>query len=542
MKFLACIVILCGWSGWVVAAQEDDSLPLIVRNVSVDRHDVFDRSSTDWFFGAGILNALHTVTKQYVVEDEFLFEEGDDLDTTALLETERMLRRIGIFSNVSVSYTQVGRDSADITVLTQDRWSLRPAVLFGTGGGITNIGGKLEDVNLFGTATQAMVYGMYRTENNIGWEGMAQITQRRLFRSEVNLVAALRANSVRTAQTLQFIKPYRTMSTPWAFGLGAWNAYGNDFFYDADQFNPTLLPFHDREIEGWISQASGEGDRLFTSASVRLSDVSRGVASSRQAFDNTGHFLVSFSSISQKYQRSQFLNGYETEDVQEGAWGSAIIGRVFSLGNGGQTMWYLGGVAEQSRYVAKDLYLFGHVGAGTGFGGNKALYTYLEISGLGHWRASDNFVVAARVNSQTAWNWSAFRQLILDFESGMRGYGANGLSGDNRIITNTELRWFPGWKAWIFGFSGVAFYDAGTVWNQGVGVQKAQFHNAVGLGFRLHNLKASGSDAVFRFDFAYNMDTKSFSGLIFTVSQLFSAFGSHQYRAPDVLGRDLDLQ
>jgi hemolysin activation/secretion protein len=270
--------------------------------------------------------------------------------------------------------------------------------------------------------------------------------------------------------------------------------------------------------------------------------VSRAVPSSRQAFDNTGHFLVAFSSIAQTYQRSQFLNGYETEDVQEGAWGSATIGRVFSLGNGGQTMWYLGGQAEQSRYVASDLYLFGRIAAGTGFGEGRALYTYLEIAGLGHWRLSDNFLLTSRVTSQTAWNWSAFRQLVLDFESGLRGYAANGLSGDNRIITNSEIRWFPGWKAWIFGFSAVAFYDAGTVWNQGAGLQQTRFHNAVGLGFRFHNLKASGSDAVFRFDFAYNMDTKSFTGLIFNVSQMFSAFGSHKYRIPDVLGSDLDLE
>lgn len=541
MKWITGFLLLIG-SVVCSIAQQSDSLPLIIRSISVERHDIFDEEQADWFFGASLLNALHTTTKSYIVEDEFRFEEGDDLDTTALLETERILRRMGLFANVRVTYKQVGRDSADIEVITQDRWSLRPALLFGTGGGVTSLGGKLEEVNLFGTATQAMVYGLYRTENDIGWEGMAQITQRRLFRSEVNLVAALKANRFRTDQTLQFSKPYRTMNTPWAFGLGGWNAFGSDFFYDGSNSQPALLPFHNREYVGWISQASGERDWLFTSASVRISDVDRGVSTSRQAFDNTGHFLVAFSSIAQSFRRSQFLNGYETEDVQEGAWGSAIIGRIFSLGNGGQTMWYLGAQAEQSRYVTSDLYLFGHVSAGTGFGTNKALYTYLEISGLGHWRVSDNVVVAGRVRSQTAWNWSAFRQLVLDYESGLRGYQANGLSGDNRIVTNTELRWFPGWTAWIFGFSGVAFYDAGTVWNQGVGLQAVRFHNAVGLGFRLHNLKASGEDAVFRFDFAYNMDTRSFSGLIFTVSQMFSAFGSHQYRPPDELGADLDLQ
>lgn len=528
-------------SATVLSAQAD-TIPRIIRSIMIDRRDIFDERYDDWFFAAPILNALHTTTKEFIVEDELLFNEDDDLDTTILLETERNLRRMGLFSSVVVRYVPVGEDSADIVVETQDRWSLRPALLLGTGGGITNIGAKLEDVNLFGTATQAMVYGLYRTENDIGWEGMAELTQRRLFRSEVNLVAALRANRIRTDQTIQFTKPFRTMSTPWAFSVSGWNAFGSDFFYESSARNPSLLPFHERSVVGWISQASGERDRLFTSASIRLSDVQRGIPSSRQAFDNTGHFLVAFSSIAQSFRRTRFLNGYETEDVMEGAWGSAIIGRVFSLGNGGETMWYLGGQAEQSRYVAKDIYLFGKVNAGTGFGASSALYTYLELAGTGHAKLSDHVVLAANIRSQTAWNWNAFRQLILDFESGLRGYAANGLSGDNRIVTNTEVRWFPGWTAWIFGFSAAAFHDMGSVWNQGTGLSTTRFHHAVGLGFRIHNLKAAGADAVFRFDFAYNMDTRSFTGLIFNVSQAFSAFGSHQFTPPDVQGADLDLR
>jgi outer membrane protein assembly factor BamA len=533
----AALLILAG-----SAHARVDSLPRIIRSITIERRDIFDERQNDWFFAAPILNALHTTTKEFIVDDELLFNEDDDLDTTVLLETERNLRRMGLFSSVRVSYAPVGTDSADVLVETQDRWSLRPALLLGTGGGITNVGAKLEEINLFGTATQVMMYGLYRTENDIGWEGMAELTQRRLFRSEVNLLAALRANEVRTDQTIQFTKPYRTMSTPWAFSIGAWNAFGSDFFYQDRARDPELLPFHERSVEGWISQASGERDQLFVSASVRLSDVRRGVPESRQAFDNTGHFLVAFSSIAQDYRRTQFLNGYETEDVMEGAWGSAIIGRVFSLGDGGQTMWYLGGQAEQSRYVTKDLYLFGGVGAGTGFGTSSALYTYLELNGLGHLKLSDEFLVAAKVRSQTAWNWNAFRQLSLDFESGLRGYEANGLSGDNRVVTNGELRWFPGWTAWIFGVSAVAFYDAGTVWNQGTSLTDVRFHHAVGLGLRIHNLKAAGADAVFRFDLAYNMDTKSFTGIIFNVSQAFSAFGTHRYRPPDVQGADLDLR
>lgn len=539
MRVLAVLLAIHLLLPTLVSASED---PRIIRRVYIDRRDIFDPSTNEWFFAGSFVNALHTTTQFDVIEDELLFAAGDDLDTTVLQETERNLRRIGVFATVSITTRDVGADSVDVIVFTQDRLSLRPAALLGTGGGITNIGAKLEEINLFGNGTQAMIYGLYRTENAIGWEGMAQLTQRRLFGSDVNLIAALRANAVRTDQMLQVTQPFRTMSTPWAFSLGLWNAFGSDFDYRSDPAQRTLLPFHDREIVGWLSQASGERDRLFTSVSVRLSDVQRVVPSSRQAFDNTGHVLVSFSSITQKYHRSRFLDGYETEDVPEGAWGSAIIGRVFSLGNGGQTFWYLGGQAEQSRYVSSSLYLHGRIQAGTGFGDRRARYTYLEINGLGHLKLSEHFVATARIRSQTSWNWTAFRQLVLDFETGLRGYVANGISGENRIFTNSELRWFPGWKTWILGWSAVAFYDNGTVWAQGDPLSSTRFHHAVGLGLRIHNLKAAGDDAVFRFDLAYNMDTGKIAGLIFNIRQAFSAFSSHQYRAPDVLGRDIDLQ
>jgi hypothetical protein len=539
MAIASALFLLCALAPAITQAGDD---PRVIRRVYIDRRDIFDPSTNDWFFAGSLVNALHTTTRFDVVEDELLFASGDDLDTAVLQETERNLRRIGVFASVQITTRDVGSDSVDVIVQTQDRLSLRPAVLLGTGGGITNVGGKVEEINLFGNGTQAMVYGLYRTENAIGWEGMAQLTQRRLFGSEINLIGALRANRIRTDQMVQVTQPYRTMSTPWAFSVGVWNAFGSDFDYRSDPAQRNLLPFYDREVVGWLSQASGERDRLFTSVSVRLSDVQRVVPSSRQAFDNTGHVLVAFSSITQSYHRSRFLDGYETEDVPEGAWGSAIIGRVFSLGNGGQTFWYLGGQAEQSRYVSPALYLHGRIQAGTGFGDRRARYTYLEINGLGHLKFSEHFVATARIRSQTAWNWTAFRQLVLDFETGLRGYVANGISGENRIFTNSELRWFPGWKTWILGWSAVAFYDNGTVWAQGDRLSSTRFHHAVGLGLRIHNLKAAGDDAVFRFDLAYNMDTGKIAGLIFNINQAFSAFSSHKYRAPDVLGRDIDLQ
>jgi hypothetical protein len=234
------------------------------------------------------------------------------------------------------------------------------------------------------------------------------------------------------------------------------------------------------------------------------------------------------------------LDGFETEDVQTGGWGSAILGRVFAPDSLGGSLWYIGAEGEQSAYVTPDVYLYGRLGGGSGIRPGRARFTAVESHLLGHYRVSPTLLIAAQLRQQTVWNWDAFHQLILDNDAGLRGYRANGLSGDNRIVTNTELRWMPGWKLWILGFSGVLFHDAGTVWNQGDNLASVRVHHSLGTGIRIHNLKASGEDTTFRFDLAYNVDERRVSGLIFSVRQMFSAFGSHAFRAPVPIGSSID--
>ncbi|HBB26364.1 MAG TPA: hypothetical protein DCZ59_08880, partial [Bacteroidetes bacterium] len=131
-----------------------------------------------------------------------------------------------------------------------------------------------------------------------------------------------------------------------------------------------------------------------------------------------------FSSISQSFSTTQFLNGYETEDLQQGAWGSAILGRIFSMGEGSEAMWYIAGQAEQSRLITPSLYAYGHISAGTGFIGARARNTSVDVHAIAHWRLDPKLVLTSRLRSQTVWNWNGFHQLVLDPESGMRSLDA----------------------------------------------------------------------------------------------------------------------
>lgn len=523
-----------------MCAQTSANTPTI-RSVRVALKDVFGAGDRDWFFGASWLNSLHVMTKPYVLDDEIFFDLGDDLDTVDLLETERVLRMTRVFSKVSVQHEIVG-DSVDVVIEAQDRWSLDPAVVFSTGGGIATYGVQLEEYNLLGTASRVKALGINRTENKIGLQGTFELGLRRFLRSGISANLAVTSNHFRTDQDVVIGQPYWRLFTPWAFNVRLTNAFGSDFAYSADGTSPRLLPFRERTVDAWISQADGERDRLFVTGAARASDVQRVDPTSRQAFDNTAHVLIGFSSISQRFSRTQFLNGYETEDLQQGAWGSATLGRVFSMGSGSQPMWYIAGEAEQSTLLSPTIYAFGRIAAGTGFVGSNARNTSLEVLGIAHCRIDPTLVLTSRLRSQTVWNWNGFHQLVLDPESGMRGLDANGQAGDSRFVINTELRWFPRWQLWIFGLSGVVFHDVGTVYDQNVRFLSSRYRNAVGAGIRIHNLKASGSNASFRFDVAYDPLTGRMSGLIFAVNQLFSAFGLHQFRPPQIIGREIDGQ
>jgi hemolysin activation/secretion protein len=177
----------------------------------------------------------------------------------------------------------------------------------------------------------------------------------------------------------------------------------------------------------------------------------------------------------------------------------------------------------------------------SGFQSNaKPKYTYLEVKGIGFYSLSPSWVIASRIRQQTAWNWDARRQLVLDNDAGLRGYEVNQISGDNRIIGNLELRFFPDWGLSFLRFSGVAFFDIGTAWNQAIPLYKSRWYQSAGLGIRIHNLKASADNEVIRIDFAFNFKDGRLGKIILSSGQLFSLIAPHQYKLPEIFGGEFD--
>ncbi|MEI6091985.1 MAG: hypothetical protein WCR42_16145 [bacterium] len=511
-----------------------------IRNVNINRLKVFERDDKDWFFGSNLANKLHCLTREYIIRDELLFTDDSLVEESFVDETERNLRASELFTDVKIQYDSVTPYSYDVYVTTKDRWSFFPEALIGVGGDNYQYGARLTETNLLGAGIFVSAEALHRSESNIGWQEILQFKNKRLFRSELGLELYMLYHQYRTDYSINLEKPYRTLDTKFSYGIFLENMYGYDFKYNNSVDFDTLY-LHKRLASVFFSRGWMRTDRVFASALFEVSDVVRPDPTYEQAFDNGGKVLLQFSSVTRYFHKVSRINQYHKEDLPTGGYGQAVIGYTFPMFGNGEYLYYVAGEGEQSYY--KDgLYLYGRVQGSSGFAGGAAKYTYEEATGLAFYQFSDFLVLGARFQQQTVWNWHKYHQLILDNESGLRGYRLNGLTGDNRIIANLELRVFPDWRVWVFDLAGVAFWDIGTVWNETIAINKAQWHNALGAGMRFHFTKSSSLKHTFRIDASYNFDEKGFGSITFGNEQHFNFFGKHDYKKPKIFGTQYDYE
>ena len=144
-RALWVLALLLGPAG-LVRAQG----PIVIDSVEIHAFDIFAPDEVDGNVLASLMNALHMKTRTSVVHREVLFRAGDTLDVRRLQETERNLRRRGIFRRVEIDTVRVD-DRLIVRVFTWDGWTTNvDAGLSFTGNTVTWRAGLIEQ-NVFGT-------------------------------------------------------------------------------------------------------------------------------------------------------------------------------------------------------------------------------------------------------------------------------------------------------------------------------------------------------------------------------------------------------
>lgn len=127
----------------------------VIRGVEIRREPVFDSlEARFWVFR--LLNAVHAETRPWVVRRELLFAPGEPWDTALVRESERNLRALGIFRDVTIR--PVMTDSGLVAqVRTIDAWTTSGSVGLNTSGSQYAVDLSLQELNLFGTRTAAVI-------------------------------------------------------------------------------------------------------------------------------------------------------------------------------------------------------------------------------------------------------------------------------------------------------------------------------------------------------------------------------------------------
>lgn len=147
---LLTLPLLCRLPALAAQARPDSGF--VISRITLERRNVFDQQEQAKFWLLRFVNTLHIRTQAPIIRNEYLLHVGDRYDALRAAETERNLKALGVFRQVSVDSATT--DSGfTVRVVTSDGWSTRPDFRFrSTGGSVAYTVALIED-NLFGTAT-----------------------------------------------------------------------------------------------------------------------------------------------------------------------------------------------------------------------------------------------------------------------------------------------------------------------------------------------------------------------------------------------------
>ncbi len=493
---IAAIQPLAPTPSWAEAQDTADSRGQI-DTVIVVTHDVFDESEAERNLVFALVNGLRFKTRPGIVRRELLFAPGDRYDPDRIAESERNLRRLGIFRDVTIDTFRVERRLA-VRVETRDGWSTQLRLNGrSTGGEFTWSAGLLER-NFLGTAT--LVGASYRDDPD-----RTALT----LRGRIDRLLGTRAlvegsyddrSDGEVAQWLVGI-PFRAFQDRRGFEL--WGEAGTH----------RVLRFRDGSLEDSLQRrtlvhrlvlaaapyTSGRGYlRVGLAAQFKRETYTRFVRA--PADSSSGAVGVGLEWLKARFLVVTHYSGFAREEDLDLSTGGRLQLWVAPTELGYDELGIGPGVELQTGATL-----------GSGFAKLQlkanALFTERGIDTARVWagitlgaRWFGRQATVFHLEAATQRGLPPGSEIDLGHGVGPRAFGSHAFTGDRSVWATLEHRWF----AWdeVLGLLGVgfaAFFDYGGAWYAD---QPARLGGNVGLGLRLGATRATVSN-VGRIDLAY---------------------------------------
>jgi len=476
----------------------------IIRNIIIVTLDPFGTDIADtskqaigYFEQAG--NKLHIKTRKFAIRNRLLFKPGDNLDKLKMVESERIIRSSDFVGDVSVRIDSnfISKDSVDVIIREQDRWSIYP---FGSLGSSYRAG--FVDKNIMGAGQQLE----------------ASVFKARLFDTT--------AVNYRFSYFVPYIKhtfitagviinqergnKYRGFSINRGFysPLARWAGGFDLFYYELIQ---RLTSTDSTKIEikniSYLSQDLWGGFAIPIRGSSYQNRTTKFVVTGRVfnknyinslevAFDplfnqqNTTNYLMSFGFTQRGFYKDKFIYKYGvTEDVPIGSMISAIAG-------------------YQKRPYDERYYVGIKSSYGIKFqGGNASAYfeaaTYISTLGryeqgvvntgvqgftnLVKFRNKCQFRQFFALDITSGFNRNKYDRITINDVKGLKGFNPDSVVGSNKMVLSTTAVLYLPWQIIGFRFAPLFYAGFGMIGDETNSFLRDNIFPVFGLGILIRN-------------------------------------------------------
>jgi hypothetical protein len=498
------------------ALADIDALDASIRGIDLHIDNVFDTSNPEedkrlyrW------ANRLHRRTRPHVIENILLFEQGEQLDSRLLEESERLLRAQSFVADTRITARDYDAEtnSAIVDVWLRDAWSLEPDVKLSRGGGENEYGLGITDDNLLGLGKSMTV----------AYESDVDRDTRIFDFSDPNLRGSRTTLSVSLADMsdgrhlgFDIGRPFFALDTRWSVGGNALDDERVDPIYDLGEIVERFR--HDTRrvsIEGGRSPGLIDGKAKRWLAGFTFDeDVFQPAANEDPPLLLPSDRKLVYPWLGIQILKDDFRQVTElndmgrTEDIALGLNLKATLGiATETLGSDRNAVildfsaargWEPGGpgrllLVESSATARKET-------AGT-------KNSIVRFAGEYYHRNFRNGLFSVALRTVLANALDAENQVLVGGDNGLRGYPLRYQSGERSAILTLEQRFFTDLYAFrLIRFGYAVFLDAGRVW--GDAPRSSSDLGAlydVGMGLRLTSPRSS-SRSIVHVDLAFPLN------------------------------------
>ena len=475
--------------------------------MTVRTRDVYGEDEDAGFLGSAA-NRLHLKTRQDVIRELLLFEEGDPFDPERLEETERNLRKLPFIRTASVEAGEPHDGRVDVEVVTQDSWSTEPGLSFGSRGGGSKTAIEFTERNLLGRGWEVQ----YRYEQNPDRSGQSiRLRDPSLFGPYWRAEARYASNSDGSEQSFHLERPFVSTTSGWSMLMAGSQVEREETLYASGLAVSHFAASHDA-VElgyGWsLGHDSSSAHRISTGFTLQRDTFGLdryGDAEAILPVDRDYRYLwAQYDYVSNDYLELDYVDRAEVpEDFNLGTELSVRLGVSPSLLGVDATTGLVDARLSRGFETGDHSVLLADLGFSSRIGSvNRNGLASVGLQHLTRFETRRPQTTLFGVHYDRGWDLDRDRQLFADGENGLRGYRLHAFEGDQRLIVNAEHRIYLGHEVFNILSPGiVGFIDAGSIGYgpDGIGWSSTKFDAGVGL---ILGLSRSGHNTV-RIDLAH---------------------------------------